>query len=707
MMLSAAFVALAAALGPTAAWAGKPLTYEDFTKDSLASAMMLGLVDNNTAFVLDKVEGNPTKLPSGKPVWGSLIDLTDGSARAVDVNTNTFCAAGATMPNGTWIVVGGNQAVQWGGAALAGNANPYQDKDGRKSIRFLDIQGVSDKQLNWDDDGHIEINSPRWYPTVETLASGEAVIVGGATSGGYINRNTPNTDPTFATSSGGGSITNLAMGGANPTYEYFPNRTNITAEGSFAGMQMSKFMTTTSGLNMYPHMFLLPSGKIFMNANASNIIWDHNQNVETPLPDTPGGVVRVYPASGAVAMKPLTPANKYTPDILFCGGMVLDNDDQWGNYTAPNVNMYETPASKNCASIIPENADGSEMPNAQFVQDDELPQGRSMGEFIHLPTGQMLIVNGAENGTAGYGNTTWNTVQINGKTVNLEGFSAGPTTTPVLYNPDAPKGQRFTSANFGSSPYARLYHSTAILVPDGSVLVGGSNPHQDVSLDMPLSSSPAGFNTTYVLERWYPDYFFAPRPEPEGLPDTIGYGGDSFNVTVPASYFNKSSNALAASTKFMVIRPGFATHAMNMGQRSLQLDNTYAVQDDGSVLYTVNPLPTNPNLVTPGPALLFVTIGGVPSQGKFISVGGDMAKIGNVPLTPSIGSALSTLTAPTNNTKFDEPATTVYTGTGAKTQQAAAQSGSKGKDQSSAAAIGLHASWAAAIGVPLLAASMF
>lgn len=344
--LSAAFVGLAIALAPQALAGNKPMVYEDFTHDSLASAMMLGLVDENTAFVLDKVEGNRAKLPSGKPVWGSLIDLTDGSARAVDVNTNTFCAAGSTLPNGTWVVVGGNQAVQYGGAALEGTANPYQNKDGRKAVRLLDIQGIQNNNFNWDDDGHLVMNSNRWYPTTETLASGEVVIVGGSTSGGYINRNTPNTDPTFATATGGGSIYNLNAGGANPTYEYFPNRTNITAQGSFAGMQMSKFMTTTSGLNMYPHMFLMPSGKIFMNANVSNILWDHNQNVEIPLPDTPGGVVRVYPASAATAMKPLTPANKYTPEILFCGGTVLENDDQWGNYTAPNVNMYETPASK-------------------------------------------------------------------------------------------------------------------------------------------------------------------------------------------------------------------------------------------------------------------------------------------------------------------------------------------------------------------------
>jgi hypothetical protein len=61
------------------------------------------------------------------------------------------------------------------------------------------------------------------------------------------------------------------------------------------------------------------------------VLWDHDANVETDLPDMPGQVIRVYPASGGVAMLPLTPDNNYTPTILFCGGTYLD-EDQWGDY---------------------------------------------------------------------------------------------------------------------------------------------------------------------------------------------------------------------------------------------------------------------------------------------------------------------------------------------------------------------------------------
>jgi len=60
---------------------------------------------------------------------------------------------------------------------------------------------------------------------------------------------------------------------------------------------------------------------------------------------------------------------------------------------------------------------------------------------------------------------------------------------------------------------------------------------------------------------------------------------------------------------------------MNMGQRSLQLNNTYTVNNDGSIVYHVSQMPPNSNIFQPGPALLFVTINGIPSNGTHVIVG--------------------------------------------------------------------------------------
>ena len=55
-----------------------------------------------------------------------------------------------------------------------------------------------------------------------------------------------------------------------------------------------------------------------------------------------------------------------------------------------------------------------------------------------------------------------------------------PAFTPVIYDPTAAAGSRFTSAGIPASAIARLYHSTATLTPNGSVLVAGSNPNDNV-----------------------------------------------------------------------------------------------------------------------------------------------------------------------------------------------------------------------------------
>jgi hypothetical protein len=49
--------------------------------------------------------------------------------------TNTFCAGGNVLGNGTWINIGGNAAVTYGGdlADDSSGSGPYDDPDGGKS----------------------------------------------------------------------------------------------------------------------------------------------------------------------------------------------------------------------------------------------------------------------------------------------------------------------------------------------------------------------------------------------------------------------------------------------------------------------------------------------------------------------------------------------------------------------------------------------
>ncbi|KAJ1307820.1 hypothetical protein OPQ81_001901 [Rhizoctonia solani] len=575
------------------AFAQVPGSFEQ-VGDTKVSAMMMFLGNEQK----DKVENNPSQI-NGHPAWGAEWDIASSTATLMDVPTNSFCAAGMHFPNGSWATFGGNAAVGPGGA-IGSMPNPggldalydatYQDWDGRRAIRILNPCS-STPQCQWfDNTTYVGMQKARWYASTEALADGSIVIVGGYVNGGYINRNTPNVDPAYS------------GGAAEPTFEFWPSRGTPAA--------VMQFMITTSGLNSYAHLYLMPSGKIFAQANFSSILWDYNNNIETPLPDMPGRIIRVYPASGAVAMLPLTPGNNYTPTILFCGGSDMP-EPAWENYSWPAINTWNYPASRDCQRITPEPTDGSQ---PVYIKDDEMLEGRTMGQFIILPDSTLLVLNGALNGTAGYATQTGETPTYGQMPFGMS-LASGPVLTPAIYNPNAPPGQRWQ--RFGQpSSIPRLYHSTAILLPDGSVLVAGSNPNVDVNLT-------TAFPTTYTAERFYPPYFanISTRPVPEGLPDTISYGGAAFQVSLPVGAFVGDPNEAAGSARVVLVRPGFSTHAMNMGQRLLQLNSTFEVSDEGNIILHVAQVPPNPNLLTPGPVLMFVIVGGVPSVGKMVTVG--------------------------------------------------------------------------------------
>jgi len=180
-----------------------------------------------------------------------------------DVPSNSFCASGMHLPNGSWATFGGNDAVTVGGAA-GSDKNPdgtgnwdnlLQDHDGRRAIRVVNPCTIQDNldgnNCKWYDhfaeDG---MKRARWYSTSEATGDGRIVIIGGMVRGGFINRQFPVTDP----------ITQ--NGQSEPTYEYFPPKAEDPPR--------FQFLIDAGGLNTYPHTFLMPDGRFFVQANLSS-----------------------------------------------------------------------------------------------------------------------------------------------------------------------------------------------------------------------------------------------------------------------------------------------------------------------------------------------------------------------------------------------------------------------------------------------------
>lgn len=301
-------------------------------------------------------------------------------------------------------------------------------------------------------------------------------------------------------------------------------------------------------------------------------VLDYKTNTEYPLPAVPHAV-RTYPASAANVMLPLTVANNWTATVMYCGGSDLQ-PSQWRSGMA----LISVPASDSCISITPQSSN-------QWVEEDSLPEGRVMGNAILLPDGTFFVVNGANTGVAGYGNDTW---------VLEESYANNPIYSPLIYDPSRPSGQRWTRAGLKDSVVPRMYHSTATLLPDGSVFIAGSNPHPDYSPN-------AIFPTEYRAERFYPWYYNKRRPQPAGVPLSLGYGGQYFDLELTAEdLFNNVGNANAI--KVVLIRTGFSTHAINFGQRMVELDHTFTTNSGGGITLHVSQAPPNAALIQPGTA---------------------------------------------------------------------------------------------------------
>ncbi|KAG8688114.1 hypothetical protein FRC09_013100 [Ceratobasidium sp. 395] len=510
------------------------------------SAMQVAIVSETEAILIDKVEHNPLSV-NGHPAWGAIYNLEANTVRPLDMQTNSFCAGGGFIGNGTLINVGGNPVVE----DTTGSAD-FGDEDGLQAIRLYNPCG--DGTCDIYENPGLRMQTSRWYTSTTRLDDGSAMIIGGALHGDWINNEDNN----------------------NPTIEYFPPKP--FGNNGVVGLQ---FLEDTLNSNLFPISFLLPDGRVFMAANNDAMIYDWRQDKEHRLPPIPNGVRVTYPMSGTSVLLPLSAANNYQPEVLICGGSALDDR------TPPEELSAQDPASKQCARMVLTHAGIKAGWAVEYM-----PDARVMPDAVLLPDGRVVIVNGGRSGVAGYGNTRDQVGSSN---------ADNPVYTPVLYDPAAPIGQRFSNAGMPTSYIARLYHSVATLTPEGSIMIAGSNPN--------LDRSNVRYDTEYRVEWLRPDYMNAPRPRYSRLPDRILFG-KTFQLEVELPKGTRE-------VKVSLMDLGFVTHNVHMNSRLVQLESSLA--EDGRSL-TIHAPPSG-LVYPPGPGWIYVLADGIPSTGRKVMVG--------------------------------------------------------------------------------------
>ena len=195
----------------------------------------------------------------------------------------------------------------------------------------------------------------------------------------------------------------------------------------------------------------------------------------------------------------------------------------------------------------------------------------------------------------------------------------------------SPATKTWTTMSAMQTP--RLYHSTALLLPDARVLVAGGGRENGRSMPDPKDEPNA--------EIFSPPYLFkGPRPVISSAPSQIQYG-TSFSVSTPDA-------SRIASVSLMA--PGAVTHAYNQNQRFVPL--TFGQIGGGLNIQA----PVDGNLAPPGPYMLFlVDTNGVPSVASWVRLSGAAGDTqpptapGNLNAVSSNGSVALTWSASTDN----------------------------------------------------------
>ncbi len=410
-------------------------------------------------------------------VFNPTTDIID----SVPVPVNIFCSGQEQMSDGRILVVGGHVGAHIG--LPAGNIFDPSNES------WIVLPNMS---------------FARWYPTATMLLDGRLIVTSGETN---------------------------CDGCDVKVQEIYDPSLNSWSVLSNAPLLFP----------YYPHVYLLPDGRLFVPATSEDPIVSEVLDLNALKWTAVGGTAL---DGGSSAM--------YLPSKFLKTGKSTDPDTtvQPSVATAYVLDMTQTsPSWRQVASMA---------------------VARTFHNTTLLPDGNVLVTGGGP---------TTNATDTANAVLPAELWSPTTETWRTLAPMSAP----------------RLYHSEALLLPDGRVLVSGGGRFDDDTVP----------TDQFSAEFFAPPYLFkGPRPTISAAPSQLSYG-QNFIVQTPDA---------ARIAKVSLIRFGTVTHAINMSQRFIPL--SIASVGNGSLTITA---PVNANLAPPGNYMLFlVDTNGIPSVAAIV-----------------------------------------------------------------------------------------
>jgi galactose oxidase len=297
----------------------------------------------------------------------------------------------------------------------------------------------------------------------------------------------------------------------------------------------------------HPRLLVAPNGRIF---------------VPGPTPN-----MQFYDLGGSGSVSSAGPRgddefSQNDVTVMYDVGKILKAG---GNINYDRANATFTPSSQN--SYLIDITSGS----AVVTKVDSMRYPRAYANGVVLPNGQVVVVGGADHG---------------------KGFSDdGNIRVAELFDPATA-----TWRELAPMARPRPYHSIALLLPDGRVLVGGGG--------LCSSSDNCAVNHPDVEILSPPNLFGGPRPSITSAPTTLAANGGTFTVAVSG-----------AVSGFSLVRMASVTHSVDTDQRLIHP----AIMTSGGGTFTLV-APANNNVAPPGFYMLFALDAGRPSLAVVVKI---------------------------------------------------------------------------------------
>ena len=252
----------------------------------------------------------------------------------------------------------------------------------------------------------------RWYPTCATMPDGRIFIISGTKGYGF-------------------DISIIAP--VNNTFQMYDPLAGMGKEQPVPKPFSVHFPPGFDTIDLYPFVFVLPSGKIFIHSrnttrfyNPNTAEWEEDQ-LRTQYPFS-----RTYKTMGTAVLLPLGPPD-YRAKVMLIGGGGAD----------PEQVTQDTPSTDTCEIL-----DADEFtPVWRYTA--PMRHARVMPQSVLLPDGKVLVTGGSAKGSK-------------------DGID--PVLAVEAYDPATGAWSELCPASV-----PRLYHTSAVLLPDARVMIAGKD----------------------------------------------------------------------------------------------------------------------------------------------------------------------------------------------------------------------------------------